>query len=133
MEKSMFLRASNLIFENAKALRNNPTHAELLMWGYLKTRPLGYKFRRQHPISDYIAYFYCHELKLIIEIDGDVHAEPDVALNDKERQNYLEQKGIYFLRFTNRHVEKSLEEVISATEVYISDHSLRLQNMGKPL
>ena len=97
----MFLGASNLIFENAKSLRYNPTNAELVLWGYLKQRPLGFKFRRQHPIASFIADFYCHELKLIIEVDGAVRADSEVAINDMERQTFLEASGIHFLRFTN--------------------------------
>lgn len=70
MEKKMFLGAHPIIFENAKALRNNLTNAEIKLWGCLKTKPMGYKFRRQHPMSIFIADFYCHALKLIIEADG---------------------------------------------------------------
>jgi cyclase len=70
MEKKMFLGAHPIIFENAKALRNNLTNAEIKLWGCLKTKPIGYKFRRQHPMSIFIADFYCHALKLIIEADG---------------------------------------------------------------
>src|ERR1700740_2687362 len=111
MEKKMFLKASNLIFENAKALRDNPTNAEMIMWGYLKNKSLGYKFRRQHPIADYIADFYCHELKMIIEVDGSIHVEHEVMIKDAERQKYLEEKGFCFLRFTNDDVEKRMETV----------------------
>ena len=107
----MFLKASGLIFENAKGLRAQPTHAETLMWGYLKQRPFNYKFRRQHPIAECIADFYCHELRLIIEIDGDIHAEPEVAVKD-----------ICFLRFTNNEVEKHMQIVISKIENYIVNH-----------
>lgn len=131
MEKKMFLKASNLIFENAKELRKNLTHAELILWGYLKQRPQGHKFRRQHPISNYIADFYAHSLKLIIEVDGSVHADEIVFLNDIERQSDLEKKGISFLRFTNEEVETSLEIVVSKIEEYIK--SYQLQNEGKPL
>jgi len=133
MEKKMFLKASGLIFENAKALRANPTHAEMVMWGYLKRKPLGCKFRRQHPIADYIADFYCHELKLIIEIDGSIHDEPDVIIKDQERQSYLENEGICFLRFTNDGVEKQLETVIKKIESYIINHPIRVQQQVKPL
>ena len=129
----MFLKASGLIFENAKALRANPTHAEMVMWGYLKRKPLGCKFRRQHPIADYIADFYCHELKLIIEIDGSIHDEPDVIIKDQERQSYLENEGICFLRFTNDGVEKQLETVIKKIESYIINHPIRVQQQVKPL
>ena len=86
--------ASHLIFRNAQVLRDNMTDAEILLWGYLKENNLGLKFRRQHPISLYIADFYCHKLKLIIELDGSIHNRPDVAANDLERQLYLENQGI---------------------------------------
>ncbi len=131
MEKKMFLKASNLIFEKARILRNNPTHAELMMWFYLKQKPPGHRFRRQHPISIYVADFYCHSLKMIIEIDGNVHAENEVRTNDETRQKNLEAEGISFLRFTNILVEKSLEKVISIIENYIRLQSS--ENKGKPL
>ena len=56
-----------------KNLRNNMTKAEIILWSKLKGKQLGYKFRRQHGIGKYIIDFYCPKLKLIIEVDGDVH------------------------------------------------------------
>ncbi len=119
--------ADKNIFINARALRENPTHAELIMWAYLKQNALGYKFRRQHPISIYIADFYCHALKLIIELDGAIHTNADVRIQDVERQKNLEAEGITFLRFTNSDVEKSLESVIKEIEDYIK---LKQQHKG---
>lgn len=115
----MFLGANNLLFERAKALRNNPTNAERIMWSYLRQKPLGHKFRKQHPISIYVADFYCHSLKLIIEVDGDIHCDEQVFQHDIERQKNLEADGIKFLRFTNGEVEKNLEKVILTIENYI--------------
>ena len=111
--------ADNNVFENARLLRGNLTHAELVLWSYLKLKPLGYKFRRQHPISIYVADFYCHALKLVIEIDGDVHTDIDVQRRDIERQKNLESEGMFFIRFTNEEVEKNLERVINRIERYI--------------
>jgi imidazole glycerol-phosphate synthase subunit HisF len=130
MKKNMFMGASHLIFERAKDLRNNQTHAETLLWGYLRQKPLGHKFRRQHPISIYVADFYFHSLKLIIEIDGSVHGDLNVSSHDAERQKNLEADGIKFLRFTNHEVEKELETVIKEIENYIINHP---QTEGKPL
>jgi imidazole glycerol-phosphate synthase subunit HisF len=121
MEKKMFLKANPEIFKRAAELRQNLTYSELILWGYLKGSPLGYKFRRQHPVSIYIADFYCHALKLIIEIDGNVHADLEVRLNDKERQGNLEQEGIKFLRFTDKDVEKKLEVVIATIEHFLKN------------
>ena len=119
MKKTLFLGASNLIFEKAKELRNNMTASELILWGYLKDSPYGHKFRRQHPISNYVADFYCHSLKLIIEVDGSVHESDINQQSDAERQLDLESKGICFLRFTNNEIEKHLENVVQIIENYI--------------
>ena len=81
-EPNMFYGASNLIFENAKLLRNRLTLSESLLWEYLSNKQLGVKFRRQHPISRYIADFYCHEVKLIIELDGSIHNQSEIIKNE---------------------------------------------------
>lgn len=70
MKESMFYGSSPVIFANAKKLRNEPTASEIIFWSLLKQHFPGYRFKRQHPISQYIADFYCHKLKLVIEIDG---------------------------------------------------------------
>ena len=119
MEKKMFFNASYQIFEAAKKLRENQTHAEKILWNYLKNKPFGYNFRRQHPMSTYIADFYCHPLRLIIEVDGGIHETEWVKQYDKDRQEFLEDNGIFFLRFTNNDIEKNLIDVISKIEEYI--------------
>jgi very-short-patch-repair endonuclease len=124
MKQEMFLGADHHIFENAKQLRNNPTPSEAALWEYLKNKPLGYKFRRQHPINKFIADFYCHALKLIIEVDGEIHTLKDVNEYDNLRQSFLEHEGVSFIRFTNREVATSMDEVISK----INQKILALQN-----
>jgi cyclase len=111
--QKMFLDADRLIFQNAEALRRNMTPAETLLWEYLKNSQLGEKFRRQHPIGIYIADFYCHKYKLIIELDGSIHNVPEIAINDIERQTNLEANGIKFLRFKNEQVFNQLEKILS--------------------
>ncbi|TCC92070.1 imidazole glycerol phosphate synthase subunit HisF [Pedobacter frigiditerrae] len=111
-EPNMFYGASNLIFENARALRNRVTESESLLWEQLKGKQLGLKFRRQHPISIYIADFYCHEIKLSIELDGGIHNEPEVLANDIERQRNLEELGITVIRFTNNQLHNNLNSVL---------------------
>jgi cyclase len=113
MKKQMFLGASNLIFENAKSLRGRLTEAEMVLWGHLtKGNQFGVKFRRQHPIADYIADFYCHTHKLIIELDGTIHNIPEVADNDIARQKHLESLGITVIRFKNQEIFENLEQVL---------------------
>lgn len=109
----MFLGADRLIFQNAEALRYKSTEAESILWHYLKNSQLGEKFRRQHPLSIYIADFYCHKHKLVIELDGSIHNVPEIAANDIERQRSLEANGIKFLRFKNEQIFTQLETVLS--------------------
>jgi imidazole glycerol-phosphate synthase subunit HisF len=108
----MFEGASHLIFENAKQLRKNMTYAETVLWMHLKNGIEGLKFRRQHPIGRFIADFYCHKLKLIIEVDGSVHSLETVQENDEIREKELSDMGYNIIRFTNEQVTKQADEVI---------------------
>ena len=94
----MFEGASPIIFANAKHLRKNMTDAEQVLWFYLKQGINGFKFRRQHPIGIYIADFYCHKAKLIIEVDGSIHNNADIIKSDKIRQKDLEDWGYNVIR-----------------------------------
>jgi very-short-patch-repair endonuclease len=99
------------IFGLCRKLRRTPTHAEELLWKYLRTKNLrNLKFRRQHPIGRYIADFYCREARLAIEIDGGIHNIKDQREYDEIRQETLELYGIRVLRFKNREVEQNIEE-----------------------
>jgi cyclase len=126
MKKTMFFGAGNFIFERAKELRKNLTSAELVLWGYLKQSPLGCKFRRQHPLGIYSVDFYCHKLKLVIEVDGGIHSEVEVAKADSKREEIIRAEGLDVLRFRNDEIEKNLELVITEIENYIN-------NKRKPL
>lgn len=78
LNNSMFYGAKPHIFEKAKELRNNMTEAEKLLWGKLqKNKIMGLRFKAQHPIDIFIADFYCHKLKLVIEVDGGIHNLPE--------------------------------------------------------
>ena len=88
--------------EFAKALRKPLTAAEERLWFYLRNRKtLGLKFRRQQPIDKYIADFYCHDLKLVIELDGDVHLTDKQKEHDIIRNQTMSWLGITVLRFSN--------------------------------
>jgi len=112
MKKGMFYKADPLIFSNARELRNKLTPAEEVFWLRLKEQFPKYKFRRQHPISIYIADFYCHKLKLVIEIDGSIHDSEEAKSNDKRRQQDLEDLNLKVIRFTNHQVKNEIENVI---------------------
>lgn len=112
MKKKMFYGASPLIFERAKRLRNHVMHTEMILWNYLKNNQSGYRFRRQHPLGNYIVDFYCHKLKLIIEADGSIHNSKEAKIADEERQKNLEAEGIKVIRFTNDEIIKNIESVM---------------------
>ncbi len=116
----MFLNASRIIFETAKGLREKETEAEKILWQYLGKWPLGYKFRRQHAMSKYVVDFYCHALKIIIEVDGSIHEVDSIKKHDEERQQFLEDNGMSFLRFTNDEVKNNIEQVKRNIEAYIN-------------
>ena len=110
---SMFYGAKAHIFEKAKLLRNDMTEAELLLWEQLKGKKvLGLRFRPQHPIDIFIADFYCHPLKLVIEIDGGIHKSRDHKEYDIGRTGELNYWGIEVIRFTNEEIEKDIIKVI---------------------
>lgn len=74
IEKEMFFGASPKIFQRATELRKNMTEAERILWSALRRKQLsGKRFRRQHPIETFIVDFYCHEARLVIEVDGGIH------------------------------------------------------------
>jgi len=120
MKESMFYGSSPVIFANAKKLRNEPTASEIIFWSLLKQHFPGYRFKRQHPISQYIADFYCHKLKLVIEIDGAYHLSDESKINDEIRDEFMQSLGLVIIRFTNQEVCEKGENVI-----------MRLQKMIK--
>jgi len=87
--------------ERARGMRHEPTPAETKLWQHLRGNQLGAKFRRQHSIDRYIVDFVCIEHKLIIELDGAGHLEPDQADYDNGRTAYLNELGYRVLRFSN--------------------------------
>jgi very-short-patch-repair endonuclease len=104
-------RAGPQVKHNARLLRRTLTPAEQKLWSVLRNRQLdGFHFRRQHPIQHYVVDFCCLREKLVIEVDGDTHAEQQ--REDLERTRYLEALGYRVIRFTNREVLHNLESVL---------------------
>ena len=122
----MHYGASKLIFQRAEELRKFCTWEEEIVWGYLSGNKPGVKFRRQHPLLFYVADFYCHQLKLVIEIDGSLHNKEDVKINDAIRQREIKQLGITVIRFTNSQVKNSIEKIMDD----ISKKIKELSNVG---
>ena len=113
---NMFYGAAPILFEFAKKMRENPTEAEAVLWTYLSNKQQGFRFKRQHPIKYFIADFYCHKAKLVIEIDGGYHQLPEQYEYDKNRDYELEELGLKVLRFTNEQVFFNIENVIKDIE-----------------
>ncbi|MEI7603891.1 MAG: endonuclease domain-containing protein [bacterium] len=98
-----------------KKLRNQLTPYESKLWIYLKNRQLlGYKFRRQYGIGKYIVDFCCVEKKVVIELDGILHMNNNIAENDKKRDLILIKLGYKVLRYSNKEIMNSLENVLES-------------------
>lgn len=98
-----------------KALRNNPTPAEEVLWNCLKGSKLeGRKFRRQHGIGPYIVDYYCPAERLVIEVDGSSHDAPNVREYDETRLQFIEACAIRVIRFKNERVLEQLDQVCEA-------------------
>lgn len=105
--------------DKARDLRKNQTDAERCLWQCLRNRQLmGYKFRRQLPIGNYIVDFVCHSLKLIIELDGSQHMSCQEY--DKQRTDFLESQGYSVLRFWNNDVLNQTGSVLEALTLALS-------------
>ncbi|PSB13148.1 restriction endonuclease [filamentous cyanobacterium CCP2] len=97
--------------EVARQFRKEPTASEAILWQALRSRKLeNRKFRRQHPIGTFIVDFFCHEERLIVEVDGGVHNRQKEL--DRQRQELLESLGLRFLRVTSEEVETNLPNVL---------------------
>jgi very-short-patch-repair endonuclease len=106
------------LLSKARVLRSNMTRAEIILWSRLRSKKVnGYKFRRQQPLFEYVVDFYCHELKLIIEVDGEIHSEK--TRYDSKRDNILKINGYHIIRFTNFEVETAVDSTINKIISYI--------------
>lgn len=111
--RRLHLDAAGKLYQNARKLRENQTLSEDILWRFLRSRQLdGLKFRRQHPLLDYIADFYCHEKRLVVELDGAVHETWVNKDYDKARTNSLVELNVTVIRFRNNEVLHNIEFVI---------------------
>jgi len=111
----------SIIKEFRAIQKENPTQSERKLWGYLKNKKLGYKFRRQHVIDDFIADFVCLSKKLIIEVDGKIHEFQKEY--DAMRTFTLNEKGYRVIRFTNEEVQNNLQIVIDNIKMELEARS----------
>jgi very-short-patch-repair endonuclease len=128
-EYLLHLNAGKGTFEKAHALRQSMTKAETVLWNELKNRKfMGLKFRRQHPIHQFIGDFYCHEKKLIIEVDGSIHDREESNEHDVNRTAELDHMGISVIRFRNEQVFNNIDLVLNEIRQFIE----RSENAGSP-
>ena len=109
------------LMKRARVLRSNLTQAEVILWSRLRSKKVdGYKFRRQQPIFDYVVDFYCHELKLIIEVDGEIHSLIEKTDSDNKRNRILKTNGYHVLHLTNIEIETEPDSAITKIKAYIN-------------
>lgn len=106
--------------QNSRRLRANMTDAERRLWSKIRAHQLGLPFSRQKIIGPYIADFYCHQARLVIEVDGGQHFSEEAYQKDKKRDNYMGNKGLRVLRFSDTDVLTSIDGVVDTILVAIS-------------
>jgi very-short-patch-repair endonuclease len=110
----IYFDATVKMLDNAHNLRLANTKSENILWQKLRNRKLnGFKFRRQHPINGFVADFYCHEARLVIELDGKVHETKKQKERDENRTIELQRLGLEVLRIKNDEVFFDIESAIS--------------------
>ena len=119
-KSNMYYGANPALFTLAEELRANMTEAEEILWNVIQKNDWHLKFRRQHPISNYIADFYCHQLKLVIELDGGYHENKEVKIYDEKRENDIAEFGVKVLRFKNEEVIYNIESVLDKIRKQVS-------------
>ena len=128
--ENLFYGASPLIHQRARDLRKIMTPAEKILWEKLRGKSLcNFKFRRQHPIYRFIADFYCHELKLVIELDGEIHDSKERQEYDLGRTYELNELGISVLRIRNEVTLNSSNKAMQVILEFVKTNNLpRSQN-----
>lgn len=109
-------------YEYARSLRKKQTAAEAKLWQVLRNKKVNdLKFRRQHAFDNYILDFYCHEMQLAVEVDGEIHKDPEVAAYDAVRTKNLNEKNIAVLRFANSEVANDIKSVVTKIKEWCTD------------
>ena len=114
----------------ANNLRKNMTDYEKKLW-YRCLRLFPIKFIRQKRLGNYIADFYCHKARLIIELDGEQHYEENALEYDKKRTNFLEQYDLKVLRFTNYELSNNFDGICEHIENVVKERLIKFGNTGK--
>jgi very-short-patch-repair endonuclease len=116
-QASMFYGAKPDIFQKAELLRKNMTDAEKSLWKRINKSQLGVRFKAQHPIDIFIVDFYCHQCKIVVELDGAIHKSQKEY--DEGRTAELESWDITVVRFKNEDVLKNIEVVVDKIKAIV--------------
>lgn len=120
----------NYLLEYRRKLRQNMTKSETVLWKYIKSNQLGYKFRRQYSVGRFIADFACAPLKLIIEVDGLTHADEKIFEKDLVKEKYLKENGYTVNRYSAELVFKDLKNVLA--DIYQTCERLSAASLSAP-
>ena len=107
------------IILKARQLRRNPTETEEILWDCVKGKKLGVRFRRQHPMGKYVLDFYCHQARLVVEIDGDYHHEKHQIAIDKKREEDLVNWGFKVIRFSDEQIKNDISIVLDQIKSFL--------------
>ena len=108
--------------QHSRELRNNLTDAERSLWSKLRRKQLnGVQFYRQRIIGDYIVDFYCHQAKIVVEVDGSQHYSQDMMERDRKRDEYMKSSGLMVLRFSDAEVLENIEGVVQRIWEHMSE------------
>jgi very-short-patch-repair endonuclease len=119
MTEGQLARTTRQSVLKARQLRKTMSKPEIILWQQLRKRPLGIKFRRQHPIGSYILDFYCPSAKLAIEVDGMAHDMGNRPERDERRQRDLFQEGVETIRISAQEVLLDPQDVADRILRYI--------------
>jgi very-short-patch-repair endonuclease len=120
--------SSSQTVDLCREFRSNPTEAEKRLWVYLRLKQLdGYRFRRQHPAAGCILDFYCPQVGLAIELDGNVHKDRTQIEYDQLRTEVLSEIGIEVIRFWNSEVMNNVDEVVKIIRRKLEERTISMR------
>jgi len=112
---------SSKALQRARKLRSTMSLPEVLLWNRLRGNPMGVKFRKQHPLGDYVIDFFCASRRIAVEIDGIAHDRGDRPLRDSRRDAWLRRQGVEVLRIPAAEVLRDVAAVADAVVRYCAD------------
>ena len=121
-----FIPYNRTLKEFSRELRSHSTLSEILLWQKLRASQFrGYAFNRQKPLGNYIVDFYCRKTNLVIEVDGGSHDYEEAVVEDRKRQQILEELGVSFLRFSDWEVKNAMSFVLGEIGYFLDDFEER--------